>query len=64
MGNKEFSLGTFSFKEGTSLTKSPTVEDVTEAFLQYHMNIICMTITLMPTDTNKAKMSLGDNENG
>ena len=28
MGNKEFSVGTFSFKEGTSLTKFPTVEDV------------------------------------
>ena len=32
MGNKEFSVGTFSFKEGTSLTKFPTVEDVREAF--------------------------------
>ena len=57
MGNKEFSVGTFSFKEGTSLTKFPTVEDVREAFLLYHMNIIPMAITHMPTDTNKAKMS-------
>ena len=32
MGNKEFSVGTFSFKEGISLTKFPTVEDVREAF--------------------------------
>ena len=64
MGNKEFSVGTFSFKEGTSLTKFPTVEDVREAFLLYHMNIIPMAITHMCTDTNKAKMSLGDNENG
>ena len=32
MGNKEFSVGTFSFKEGTSLTKLPTVGDVREAY--------------------------------
>ena len=38
MGNKEFSVGTLSFKEGTSLTKLPTVEDVREVFLLYHMN--------------------------
>ena len=64
MGNKEFSVGTFSFKEGTSLTKFPTVEDVRVAFLLYHMNITPMAITHMPTDTNKTKMSLGDNKNG
>ena len=64
MGNKEFSIGTFSFKEGTSLIKFPTVKDVREVFLLYHMNIIPMAITHMPTDTNKAKMSLGDKENG
>ena len=56
MGNKEFSVGTSSFKEGTSLTNFPTVEDVREAFLLYHMNIIPMAIIHMPTDTNKAKM--------
>ena len=59
MGNKEFSVGTFSFKEGTSLTKFPTVEDVREAFLLYHMNIIPMAITYMPTHINKAKISVG-----
>ena len=64
MGNKEFSVGTFSFKEGTSLNKFPTMEVVRDAFLLYHMNIISMAITHMPTDTNKAKMILGDNENG
>ena len=64
MGSKEFSVGVFSFKEGTSLIKFPTVEDVREAFLLYHMNMIPMVIIHMPTDTNKAKMSLGDNENG
>ena len=40
MGNKEFSVGVFSFKEGISLTKFPTVEVVREAFLLYHMNIV------------------------
>ena len=64
MGNKKFSVGIFSFKEGTSLIKFPTVEDVREVFLLYHMNIISMAITHMPIDINKAKMSLGDNENG
>ena len=64
MGNKEFSMGSFSFKEGTSLTKFPIVEDVREAFLLYYMNIIPMAIIHMPTNTNKAKISLGDNENG
>ena len=64
MGNKEFSVDVFSFKEGTSLIKFPTVEDVKEVFLLYHMNMIPMAITHMPTDTNKAKMSLGDNKNG
>ena len=57
-------MGTFSFKEGTSLTKFSTVEDVRESFLLYHMNIIPMAITHMSADTNKAKMSVGDNENG
>ena len=64
MGNKEFSVGVFSFKEGTSLIKFPTMEDVREAFLLYHMNMIPMVITPMPTDINEAKISLGDNENG
>ena len=64
MGNNKFSVGTCSFKEGTSLTKFPTVEAVRVAFLLYHMNIIPMEIAHMPTDTNKAKMSLGDNKNG
>ena len=64
MGNKEFSVGVFSFKEGTSLIKFPTMEDVRDVFLLYHMNMIPMVIIHMPTDTNKAKMSLGDNEMG
>ena len=45
MGNKEFSVGTLSPREGTSLTKFPTVEDVKEAFLLYHMNITPRAIT-------------------
>ena len=40
------------------------MEDVREAFLLYHMNMIPMVITHMPTDINEAKISLGDNENG
>ena len=64
MGNKEFSVGTLSFKEGTSLVKFPIVEDVREVFLLYHMNIIPRAITHTPTDTSKAKISVGDNERG
>ena len=45
MGNKEFSVGTLSPREGTSLTKFPTVEDVRESFLLYHMNITPRAIT-------------------
>ena len=63
-GNKEFSMGTLSFKEVTSLVKFPAVEDVREAFLLYYMNIIPMAITHTPTDTNKAKISVGDKERG
>ena len=64
MGNKEFSVGVFSFKEGTSLIKFPTMEDVREAFLSYHLNMIPMAITHTPIDINEAKISMGDNENG
>ena len=64
MGNKEVSVGTLSFKEGMSLTKFPTVEDVREAFLLYHMNITPRAITHTPTVTNKAKISVVDSEKG
>ena len=64
MGNTEFSVGTLSFKNGTNLTKFPTVEDVREVFLLYHMIIAPRAIIHMPTETNKAKISVGDNENG
>ena len=64
MGSKEFSVGIFSFKEGNSFIKFPTMEDVSEIFLLYHMNIIPMAITHTPIVINKAKMSLGYNENG
>ena len=64
MGSKEFSVGIFSFKEGTSFIKFPTMEDVREFFLFYQMNRIPMAITLMPIVINKAKISLGGNENG
>ena len=58
MGNKEFSVGTLSFIEGISLTKFPTVEDIREAFLLYHMNITPRAIKHMPMDINKAKISV------
>ena len=64
MGSKEFSVGIFSFKEGTSFIKFPTVEDVREVFLLYHMKIISIAITHTPVIINKARRSLGDNENG
>ena len=63
MGNKAFSVGTLSFIEGISLIKFPTVEAVKEAFPLYHMNITPRAITHMPTDINRAKISVGDNEN-
>ena len=63
-GSKEFSVWIFSFKEGTNFIKFYTVEDVREVFLLYHMKIIPMAITHMPVIINKARMSLGDNENG
>ena len=62
MGNKESSVGILSFREETSLTKFPTVEDVREAFLLCHMNIIPRAITHTPTVTNNAKISVGGNE--
>ena len=62
MGNKEFSVGVFLFEEGTNLINFPTMEDIREVFLLYHMNMIPMATTHTPTNINKAKMSLGDNE--
>ena len=59
MDNKEFSMGVFSFKEGINFTKFPIVEAVREVFLLYHMNMIPMATTHMPTVINEAKISLG-----
>ena len=53
MVGKEFSVGTFSFKEETNFIKFPTVEVVREVFLLYHMKIIPMAITHMPVNINK-----------
>ena len=64
MGSKEFSVGIFPFKEGTNFIKFPTVEEVREVFLLYHMKIIPMPNTHMPVSTKRAKMSFGDNEYG
>ena len=64
MGNKEFSVGVFSIKEGTNLIRFPTVEVVREVFFLYHMNIIPITIPHIPTNNHKASISFGDKENG
>ena len=64
MGYKEFSEGASSPREGTSLIRFPIVEEVKVVFLLYHMNITSRAITHMPTIINKAKISLGDSENG
>ena len=62
MGNKEFSEGVSSPREGTSLIKFPIGEDVRVVFLLYHINIIPRAIIHMPTVISKAKISLGDSE--
>ena len=64
MGNKEFSVGVFSIKEGTNLIRFPTMEEVREVFFLYHMNIIPITIIHIPTNINNANISFGDKENG
>ena len=64
MGNKEFRVGFFSVKDGISLLNFPTVEEVREVFLLYHMKIIPKAIKHMLDTINKARISLGDNEKG
>ena len=44
MGNKEFNVGVFSFKEGINFTKFPIMEVVREVFLLYHMNMIPIVV--------------------
>ena len=64
MGNKESSVGIFSFKEGINLSKFLILEEVKEVFLLYHMKRIPMTMVHTPVSTKRANMSFGDNENG
>ena len=64
MGNKESSVGIFSFKDGINLSKFPIVEEVKEVFLLYHIKRIPMTTVHAPVSTNRADVSFGDNENG
>ena len=64
MGNKEFKDGFFSFNEGISLCKCPTVDVARVVFLLYHMNSIPKTTKHMPVSINNAEISLGDKENG
>ena len=48
MGNKEFKVGFFSVKDGISVLKFPTVDEVKAVFLLYHMNSIPKAIKHMP----------------
>ena len=64
VGNKEFKDGSFSFSEGISLCKCPTVDVARVVFLLYHMNSIPKTIKIMPVSMSNAKINLGDKENG
>ena len=64
MGSKDSSVGIFSFKEGISLSKFPTVEEVKEVFFLYHIKRIPMAMVHTPVSTNRANMSFGDNGNG
>ena len=64
MGNKEFSEGVSSLKEGKSLIKFPMVEKERVVFLLYHMNITHRAITHMPMVISRAKISLGGSEKG
>ena len=64
MGNKEFRDGFFSVKDGISLLKFPTVDEVRAVFLLYHMKSIPKAIKHMPVTISRAKISLGDNEKG
>ena len=64
MGNKEFRVGFFSVKDGISLLKFPTVDEVRVVYLLYHMKSIPKAIKHMPVVINRAKISLGDNEKG
>ena len=64
MGNKEFKVGFFSFSEGISLCKCPTVDVARVVFLLYHMNSTPKTIKHTPVSIHNAKISFGDKENG
>ena len=65
MGNKESSVGTLSVKEGTSLVKFPTVEDSKRSFSLIPYEYYSLEqLHICPLDTNKARISVGDNENG
>ena len=64
MGNNESKDGVWSAKEGTSLTKFPTVEEERVAFLLYHMSIIPRGIIHMPITTNRINIILGDKLKG
>ena len=51
MGNKEISVGYFSFNNVINLRRYPTVDVVRVVFLLYHMNKIPKTIKHSPINT-------------
>ena len=55
MGNKEFRDGFFSVKDGITLLKFPTMDEVRAVFLLYHMKSIPKAIKHMPVTISKVK---------
>ena len=64
MGNSESKDGVLPAKEGTSLTKFPTVEEERVAFLLYHMSIIPRAVIHMPITIKRINIILGDRLKG
>ena len=64
MGNKESNVGILSFSDGINFSKFPTVVEVKEVFLLFHIKRIPMIMVHTPVSTNKANISFGDIKNG
>ena len=64
MGNKESTLGIFSFNDGTRLSKLSTIEEVWEVFLLYHMKRMPIIKVPTLTTTRRVNIYFGDKEKG
>ena len=64
MGNTESKDGVLPAKEGTSFTKSLTIEDERVPFLLYHMSTSSKAIINMPITTYVINIILGDKLKG